>query len=75
MDTDFDGKLDRVHVDVSRPMETETDGLKVPVIYEDSPYYAGGADITNWVGRPRDRRAAGQPPARPVLHRRQHEPR
>ena len=48
MDTDFDGRLDRVHVDVSRPMETETDGLKVPVIYEDSPYYAGGADVTNW---------------------------
>ena len=48
MDTDFDGRRDRVHVDVSRPMETETDGLKVPVIYEDSPYYAGGADVTNW---------------------------
>ena len=48
MDTDFDGQRDRVHVDVSRPTETETDGLKVPVIYEDSPYYAGGADITNW---------------------------
>ena len=39
---------DRVHVDVSRPRETDTDGLKVPVIYEDSPYYAGGADVTNW---------------------------
>lgn len=26
MDTDFDGRLDRVHVDVSRPMETQTDG-------------------------------------------------
>jgi X-Pro dipeptidyl-peptidase len=48
MDTDFDGELDRVHVDVSRPMETQTEGLKVPVVYEDSPYYAGGADITNW---------------------------
>jgi hypothetical protein len=23
-------------------MESETDGLKVPVIYEDSTYYAGG---------------------------------
>src|SRR5829696_6644356 len=47
-DTDFDGVKDRVHVDVSRPRETDTDGLKVPVIYEDSPYYAGGADVTNW---------------------------
>ena len=59
MDTDFDGRRDRVHVDVSRPTETETDGLKVPVVYEDSPYYAGGADITNWeVDHP-----IGQPPA------------
>ncbi|HEX6021994.1 MAG TPA: Xaa-Pro dipeptidyl-peptidase [Solirubrobacter sp.] len=48
VDTDFDGVKDRVHVDVSRPIETETDGLKVPVIYEDSPYYAGGADVANW---------------------------
>jgi predicted acyl esterase len=48
MDSDFDGRRDRVHVDVSRPAETQTDGLKVPVVYEDSPYYAGGADITNW---------------------------
>ncbi len=47
-DTDFDGVKDRVHVDVSRPRETDTDGLKVPVIYEDSPYYAGGADVANW---------------------------
>ena len=45
-DSDGDGKHDRVHVDVSRPAETDTDGLKVPVIYEDSPYYAGGADVT-----------------------------
>ena len=61
MDSDFDGRRDRVHVDVSRPTETETDGLKVPVIYEDSPYYAGGADITNWavnheIGVPPDSR-------------------
>jgi predicted acyl esterase len=59
MDTDFDGRRDRVHVDVSRPVETETDGLKVPVIYEDSPYYAGGADITNWAVD----HEIGQPPA------------
>src|SRR3954463_3943271 len=41
-DTDFDGVKDRVHADVSRPRETDTEGLKVPVIFEDSPYYAGG---------------------------------
>ena len=42
-DTDGDGKLDRVHVDVTRPPQTETEGLKLPVIYESSPYFAGTA--------------------------------
>lgn len=41
-DSDGDGKLDRMHVDVTRPYQTE-DGLKLPVIYESSPYYAGVA--------------------------------
>ncbi len=41
-DSDGDGKLDRMHVDVTRPKETE-DGLQLPVIYESSPYYAGTA--------------------------------
>ncbi len=40
-DSDGDGRLDRVHVDVTRPLQTRTEGLKVPVIYETSPYYAG----------------------------------
>ncbi len=47
-DSDNDGKLDRIHVDVSRPTETDTDGLKVPVIFEDSPYYAGGGASPNF---------------------------
>jgi X-Pro dipeptidyl-peptidase len=42
-DSDGDGKLDRVHVDVTRPFQTDTEGLKLPVIYESSPYYAGVA--------------------------------
>ncbi|MFD1163024.1 Xaa-Pro dipeptidyl-peptidase [Hwangdonia seohaensis] len=42
-DTDGDGKLDRMHVGVTRPYQTETEGLKLPVIYETSPYYAGVA--------------------------------
>ncbi len=42
-DTDGDGKPDRMHVDVTRPFQTETEGLKLPVIYETSPYYAGTA--------------------------------
>jgi len=41
-DTDGDGKLDRMHVDVTRPTATN-DGLQLPVIYESSPYYAGTA--------------------------------
>ncbi|MFY0591268.1 Xaa-Pro dipeptidyl-peptidase [Roseivirga sp.] len=42
-DTDGDGKLDRMHVDVTRPKQTDTEGLKLPVVYESSPYYAGTA--------------------------------
>lgn len=40
-DSDGDGKMDRVHVDVTRPKQTETEGLKLPIIYESSPYFAG----------------------------------
>ena len=40
-DSDGDGKKDRMHVDVTRPPQTETEGLKLPVIYESSPYFAG----------------------------------
>jgi X-Pro dipeptidyl-peptidase len=40
-DSDNDGKPDRMHVDVTRPKQTETDGIKLPVIYESSPYFAG----------------------------------
>ncbi|MGB5417326.1 Xaa-Pro dipeptidyl-peptidase [Algibacter sp.] len=42
-DTDGDGKLDRVHMDVTRPIQTDTENLKLPVVYESSPYYAGVA--------------------------------
>ena len=42
-DTDGDGKLDRMHVDVTRPYQTDSEKLKLPVIYESSPYYGGGA--------------------------------
>jgi len=42
-DTDGDGKLDRMHVAVTRPEQTESEGLKLPVIYVSSPYFAGVA--------------------------------
>ncbi|MFC6016430.1 Xaa-Pro dipeptidyl-peptidase [Plantactinospora solaniradicis] len=70
-DSDGDGRRDRMHVDVTRPGPT-ADGLKVPIVYETSPYYAGTAstqrqyfwDVTHELGQ--------QPPARisppPIAH-------
>ncbi len=40
-DTDGNGKPDRMHVSVARQKQTETEGLKVPVIYITSPYFCG----------------------------------
>jgi X-Pro dipeptidyl-peptidase len=48
-DSDRDGKKDRVHVDVTRPGQTETEGLKVSILYGSSPYFAGTSrDDSNW---------------------------
>lgn len=62
-DSDRDGKRDRVHVDVTRQKQTETEGLKVPVIYESSPYFAGTAngDSILWDVR---HEIGAEPPAR-----------
>jgi X-Pro dipeptidyl-peptidase len=48
IDSDFDGQLDRIHIDVTRVQETETIGLDVPVVMEVSPYYGGSVDVVNW---------------------------
>ncbi|TWU21070.1 Xaa-Pro dipeptidyl-peptidase [Novipirellula galeiformis] len=40
-DSDGDGKLDRMHVDVTRPRQTDSEGLKLPVVYISSPYFCG----------------------------------
>jgi len=40
-DSDENGKMDRMHVSVTRQKQTDTQDLKVPVVYETSPYYAG----------------------------------
>jgi X-Pro dipeptidyl-peptidase len=40
-DSDGDGRLDLVHVDVTRPYQTEDNNIKLPVIYVSSPYFAG----------------------------------
>mgnify|MGYP006149804283 FL=1 len=45
-DSDNDGKMDRMHVSVTRPSQTDN-GLKLPVVYETSPYYAGTAGLAN----------------------------
>jgi X-Pro dipeptidyl-peptidase len=42
-DSDGDGQLDRMHVGVTRPRQTDSEGLKVHVIYVSSPYFAGTA--------------------------------
>lgn len=42
-DTDGDGKLDRMHVAITRPEQTDTEGIKLPIIYVSSPYFAGTA--------------------------------
>jgi len=46
-DSDFDGKPDRIHFDITRPKETG-EGLKVPTIMEASPYYANLGPNSNW---------------------------
>jgi len=66
IDSDFDGKLDRIHIDVARVQETETIGLKVPVVYEVSPYYGGSVDVVNWnvdheIGQPPTTRPVTEP--------------
>lgn len=38
-DSDNDGKMDRMHVFVTRPNQTETQKLKLPIIYSSSPYF------------------------------------
>lgn len=61
-DSDGNGKLDRMHVDVIRQKQTDTEGLKVPVVYESSPYYAGtGTNDSQYFWNPRHE-LGSQPP-------------
>ena len=62
-DSDKDGKRDRMHVDVTRQAQTKTEGLKVPVIYESSPYFAGTAGGRSILWDVRQELGA-EPPAR-----------
>ena len=40
-----DGKMDRMHV--SKDLRKSNNGLKLPVVYETSPYYAGTAGLAD----------------------------
>lgn len=66
-DSDGDGKLDRMHVDVTRPKQTNTEGLKVAVVYETSPYFAGtGPDDKRFFWNPKQE-LGGKPIARTTM--------
>ena len=48
-DSDGDGRPDRMHVGVTRPTQTDSENLKLPVIYVTSPYFAGVASLADGV--------------------------
>lgn len=66
-DSDGDGRLDRMHVDVWRPGQTATEGLKVPAVYETSPYFSGTGPMNldyYWSIR---HELGEEPPPRPAM--------
>ncbi len=66
-DSDGDGKLDRMHVDVTRPRQTESHGLKLPVIYVSSPYFGGtGSTGREYFWDVRHELGAVPPPRKPL---------
>lgn len=74
-DSDADGQPDRMHVAVTRPYQTEYQGLKLPVIYVSSPYFAGVApdvdglfwDVRHELGFPPEERVS--PEVTPINNR------
>ncbi len=61
-DSDDDGKPDRLHVGVVRQRQTETEGLRVPVIYESSPYFSGTSGARQYLWDVRQEVGAEPPP-------------
>jgi X-Pro dipeptidyl-peptidase len=61
-DSDGDGKRDRMFVDVTRPGQTDTEGLKVPVLYESSPYFAGTSGDRKFLWNVKQELGATPPP-------------
>ena len=67
-DSDGDGRLDRMHVAVTRPFQTDTEKLKLPVVYITSPYFAGvAADVDGLMWDVRHELGA-----KPPIHKRVH---
>ncbi|HVS20056.1 MAG TPA: Xaa-Pro dipeptidyl-peptidase [Planctomycetota bacterium] len=64
-DSDGDGKKDRMHVDVTRPGQTASEGLKVHVIYETSPYFSGTAGDDRSIFWDPRQELGGEPKPRP----------
>lgn len=68
-DSDGDGRLDRMHVSVTRAGQTESEQLKLPVVYETSPYFAGTAgDSRDYFWNPRQEVGAPAPARRFAPH-------
>jgi X-Pro dipeptidyl-peptidase len=66
-DSDADGRPDRMHVTVVRPRQTETEGLRVPAVYETSPYFAGtGPDERQYFWNPRQELGEAPPKRTPM---------
>jgi len=66
-DSDGDGRLDRVHVGVTRQAQTESEGLRVPVVYETSPYFAGvGSTASQFFWNVRQDLGDAPPPRAPM---------
>ncbi|MDT8342656.1 MAG: Xaa-Pro dipeptidyl-peptidase, partial [Longimicrobiales bacterium] len=63
-DSDGDGRRDRVRVSVVRPGPTE-DGLRVPVVYESSPYYSGTSGVGPFFWDPRQEVGGAPNPRNP----------
>lgn len=63
-DSDGDGKPDRMHMDVTRPRQTDSDGIKLPVIYISSPYFGGTGSTSQEYMWNVQHELGAQPPAR-----------
>jgi X-Pro dipeptidyl-peptidase len=47
VDSDGNGARDRIRIRISRPGETESQGIKVPVVFEHSPYRGNTGGLAN----------------------------